>query len=146
KENRAAEVGLSLPTPPSPRWAPVRAWVRALRRAPPPTVDDIAALGRATGLELVIVLHGDVALGFARYGATWRFLGRGPNASAVLAALPGSPAPAPTAPTAESHEGRSPWIYVIAGGAAAIAAGLVVLATRSTTPTQRIEVTWPPPP
>lgn len=138
KENREANVVLSLP-PADPRAADVRARVRALRRGEPVTAASAGELGKAAGLDVVFVLQGDLALGFAKDGDAWRPLGRAPtgDAPALLALLPAlAPAPEP------KSEGTSIWFRLGAAGAAVLAVGLVIAAGSNNT-SQRIEVKWP---
>jgi len=137
KENQARAFELRLPAV-DERLAPVRSAVRALRRGG----SDVAAVARAAGIEVVVLLRTDGVLAYALDGNALRPLGRAPlgDGAALLALLPAfAPPPAPETKRA----GRSPWIYVIAGGAAAAAVGLVVLATSSGSATQRIELKWP---
>jgi hypothetical protein len=141
KEDRAAKVTLTLPAV-DEAYAPVRAAVRKLRTGG----DDVAAVARAANLDVIVVLRPGGAFAFARDGEVVRPLGsaRLADGPALLALLPAmAPAPAPVAAPAHGGDGRSPWIYVIAAGAAAAAVGLVVLATSSGSTTQRIEVKWP---
>jgi hypothetical protein len=144
KEDRAAKITLTLPalTAADELHAPVRAAVNALRRGG----DDVAAVARAASLDVVVVLRPSGAFAYARDGAILRPLGSarladGPALSALLPAL--APVPAQKAAPQAHSEGRSPWIYVVAVGAAAAAVGLVVVATSSGSTTQRIEVKWP---
>src|SRR5262249_44974555 len=117
KENREANVVLALP-PADARAADVRERVRALRRGEPVTATNAGALGQAAGLDVVFVLQGELALGFAKDGELWRPLGRAPagDAPALLALLPASSA----APQPKS-EGTSIW-FRLGAAAAAVAA------------------------
>jgi hypothetical protein len=138
KENREANVVLVLP-PVDARAVDVRARVRAFRRGEPLSAANVGALGQAAGLDVVFVLQGDLALGFAKDGDTWRPLGRAPtgNAPALLALLPAQgPPPEP------KSQGTSIWFRLAAAGAAVAAVGLVI-AAGGNNPTQRIEVKWP---
>jgi len=134
KENRAAQVALALPLV-DERWAPVRAAVRALRGGG----DDVAAVARTAGLDVVVVLRNDTAHVYTRDGDAARPAGSariGDNAALLALLAPGEAPPG-------KPEGRSYWIYAVAAGAAAAAVGLVVLAGQSGSSTQRIEVKYP---
>jgi hypothetical protein len=130
KEGRAVTVPVELP-PAS--WPEVRAQVRAWRRGEPTTPEAVAALARAAGLGAVYILRDDVVEAWAVTGGAARSAGRSAVEAPTLVAPPAAP----------KAEKRSPWIVAVAVGAAAVAVGLVVVASQSGSSTQRIEVKWP---
>src|SRR5262249_57942233 len=95
------------------------------RRGEPTPAVTAGAIGHAAGLDVVFVLQGDLALGFAKDGDTWRPLGRAPtgDAPALLALLP-----AQATAAQPKSEGTSIWFKLGAAGAAILAVGLVIAA------------------
>jgi PEGA domain-containing protein len=166
EDNRAAHVKLALAAARPDPWADVRARVAGWRAAGSAAgsgsvagsasaaaslvgAGEIAALLDGTRLAVVVTLLPDGAAevwaGPRRALATSQ-LSDLPDAvtgaQRLAAAGPMTLPAAPPAAPAPARRRRPLWVYVMAGGIAAVAVGAVLLAGTGTS-TQRIEVRWP---